>query len=975
MVERQVKNGNYVELDDELVRVTGQIDTLCADHVKAMMFRGKVRSVDQLTDRARERARSLYQEALTVIDQAVLSPVERAELTTHVVESMTGHLTVDERGVVEEELRMERLPSILGAATYATIGKEFSLALGEGPIDVTEQESSLPAAFHDFAGLSPAVRARVVERFVDLNLLGRDADDMLVFGKNRKAAEHLRTGAVETARLIHQIINVDVPTARPATLSEGVALGRTHDANTKITPIEIKSETSRVKVLPINELRIGHQDYTNGLALVEQTINHIESLAPEDRPNVILLTNMIQGEFKHLQSARRASLAEGLGTNDAQFDLAKVLIDRLRELNIPIVLSLGRDDARIARDNAIDIMNELRGIAKNGGKENFIPYYGLNKIQEDSRMQRHLQFEIEYALPLSYRLGRALRSADEVKRDTEGAVTTSEHIALYAFIKHGAPLPHELGIDPELVVGIEQWLDGMYIANDVDITLSTDELSTDIQYRHSISGFTPETLLQNHMDALLGILGATGTNGGKLPDLLMTGGSQEAVYATRSGAGAMSLPGLTDPMQAIARKQHYTAVPGDPTRRMNTLRKRPSSPSIETYERRDTGEIVLSYINKDLMERADSIPRMAVIELCDFQIGSPTARPDYQIKYLSYLIELAREMPIAIQFAGDIIHGNIYPGFSDESQAIGLIKIESQKQMVSMMLKKAFWNVPDSLLDSFVDILVQQGNHDEIQKKRTPNNHDNNIDYIVKDFEHIMDREGQESRVRHNSIFRTETGVPVPTWMGRSEYGAYDILTAHYHIDRGMKGNTGGLPVYHPYARAVGLGEEERANILMGAHWHNPQSAVLGNKLVVVGGAMAEQSQFEDMRGYSAKLAGTVVFIGGGKPPEVMSVTPEALDHHGVQHGWFTPENLADHGFHDDPGFDVRRHGPYSPDYLPKSALQKALLFIGRQASQLTMFEAPQQGENIYGPDGEPLKINPQTQRIMAVAATKAAQL
>ena len=176
----------------------------------------------------------------------------------------------------------------------------------------------------------------------------------------------------------------------------------------------------------------------------------------------------------------------------------------------------------------------------------------------------------------------------------------------------------------------------------------------------------------------------------------------------------------------------------------------------------------MSYINQDLMDRADSLPRMAIVELCDFQIGSPTARPDYQIKYLSYLIELAKEMPIAIQFAGDIIHGNIYPGFADESQSIGLLKIESQKQMVSGMLKKAFWTVPESLLNSFVDVLVQQGNHDEIQKKLTTNNHDNNIDYIIKDFEYILNRDGQPNRVRHNSIFRTETGVPVPTWMGRS---------------------------------------------------------------------------------------------------------------------------------------------------------------------------------------------------------------
>lgn len=182
------------------------------------------------------------------------------------------------------------------------------------------------------------------------------------------------------------------------------------------------------------------------------------------------------------------------------------------------------------------------------------------------------------------------------------------------------------------------------------------------------------------------------------------------------------------------------------------------------------------------------------------------------------------------------------------------------------------------------------------------------------------------------------------------------------------KGGGGGLPVYDAYKRAVGLGNEEKANILMGAHWHNPQSALLGNKLVIVGGAMAEQSQFEDMLGYSAALAGTIAFIGGGKPVKVVSVGARALDNHGVKHGWYTPENLAEHGFHDDPDFDVTKHGPYMPSYMPKSALIKALDIDREDANTLDEHKASRE-PNLYDADGNPISLNIQTQRIMARGA------
>lgn len=983
MAERLVTRDNYVSgIDDaqssseglyldEVKNVTEKVELLVADHAKAMLFRGKRRTADQLTTRARERAFAVYQQAVELVGESALDAAQKADLLMYIADSMEGHLTSDERATLATSMRMEVLPDLLGKTAYMRFGRELANGLQDGPI-VLGEDYDVPKHLTTLSELPPSVRGEVIERFVDLKLLDQSEAGELKFGARRNAATYLRNGTTEVARMASRIITAELPTGRSASLDDVEARYAAHNERTAVQKVEISSKGECVKILPLNELRIGHQDGSNGLRLVRETIEYVNLLPDDEKPNVILVTNLIQGEFAHSQAGRRTSLVGGVDSNDLQFNSARLLLDELKATGIPVVLSLGRDDRRIANDNVVDIMKELRGLAKQSGQENHAAYYEVNKLQQDPRFQSHLEFQVKYAIPLSYILGRALRSKDQMIRDTEGVVTTSEELALYAHIMHGEELPQEVGIAQEVIAQISDWHDGFRIVNDFDMTLSTEERSTEIWYRHSMSGFTPETMLQNHVSGLVDMLGAMGTNGAKLPNMIMTGGQQEYVTATRSGATVVSLPGLGDPALALRRDQLYSTVPGDNSRRFNLLRKRPSSPSVALVEQWDTGESAFSYISKDLMDRADSLPRTAVFELCDFQLGSPTARPDYQIKYLSYMLEIAKHMPIAIQFAGDIIHGHIYPGFSDESQFVGLIKIESQKLMMTAMLRKAFWAVPESLLNNIVDVLVQQGNHDEIQKKRVPNNNDTNIDYIINNLQWLLGEEPdqEDTRVRHNSIFYTETGVPVPTWAGYSQYGAYNFRTAHYHMLKMGKGAGGGLPVYDAYKRAVGLGDEENSNIFMGAHWHNPQSAVLGDKLVVVGGAMAEQSQFEDSLGYSARLAGTVVMIGGGKPPKVVTVGAEALDRHGVRNGWFTPENLADHGYHDDPGFDVRRHGMYTPNGTPRSGLQKALHDIARKASMLDEHRAVRE-PNLYDGDGNPIKLNPQTKRIMAREATK----
>ncbi|HET8884524.1 MAG TPA: hypothetical protein VFM68_03570, partial [Candidatus Saccharimonadales bacterium] len=118
---------------------------------------------------------------------------------------------------------------------------------------------------------------------------------------------------------------------------------------------------------------------------------------------------------------------------------------------------------------------------------------------------------------------------------------------------------------------------------------------------------------------------------------------------------------------------------------------------------------------------------------------------------------------------------------------------------------------------------------------------------------------------------------------------------------------------------------------------------------------------------------GTIIEMGGGQPLSVEFVHEKAFFDQQIKHGFYTAESLADHGFHDDKGYDAYKHGPYSFDYLPKSALHKAILRGNRDASERIEHQTSPRNPNLYGPDGKPISLNSVTQRAIDEAKRLAA--
>lgn len=862
-------------------------------------------------------------------------------------------------------LRNQVLPELLGEERYAVLGREIARRLTSGREFCDEEVGSLSREeFPELAALDPLVRFEVVERYVDSGLLKRktkDGTSVLKFSRT-SSPRIMHSGRMQSSKTANEMIKK----AEERDEADLELAYENHNKQRAVTQLDFFIDKDGYKVLPVNELRIGHQDGLTGIRLVRDTIEYIRDLDEEERPDVILVSNLIQGDFSHSKSKRRPVLVRGLDSNDAQFAEAKKLLVELKTLGIPVVHNLGPDDLTVAEDYTKDVVGEITGDVRSGSQLGHIPYYKQNQLTQSKLYQEYYRFQLDYALPLCYAMGRRLRSAREIENMTEGEVEKSEFRLLYEHIAMGAELPEYLDIDPDLLVKAgNRYEDGSCVTRNVDLVFHTRGGSHTVKYRHNL-GLTAESLLANHMDTPLKQLGNLGMMGANLPDMLMTGRPQEFVYATSSNVPVASLPGLTNPSESLESDAYYSEAPGDASKRFNATRRRLVKPAIDVVEMRDNGNVVHHINTGKIMEKSRQIPKMALFEFCDFQTGSPTARQDYQIKYLSMVLDKAKEMPVAIHFTGDIIHGNIYANMAHEAQSIGLMRPESQMLALSTMLRNVFNEAPKDLIDEVFHVVVQQGNHDELQRVKSFGNGNNspNIDYLIRDSKDLF----PNAKVQHDAVLLTDGGTPVPTWRAYSHYGPTTVQSAHYHLSRGVKGNSGGLPVYHALQRAQGIGNAETPDIIIGAHWHNEQLAVIGDVVSVVGGAMAERSEFEDNLGYDAQVAGTIIEMGGGEPISVEFVHPRSLLEQRIKYGYFSPESLADHGFYDDPGYEPEKHAPFSYDYLPKSALHHAIRKINREASERIEYAADVRNPNQYGNKGEMVAMNEETRRLLEAA-------
>ncbi len=722
-----------------------------------------------------------------------------------------------------------------------------------------------------------------------------------------------------------------------------------------VSQIEYKTKETEVSVLYASELLLGHQHSATDFYV--DTMEQIQKLPEEMKPDIIVASGFMLGDFKYREKDRRATLKPGLDSMDKQFRAAREMIQLAVETGAKVVYNMGNDDRRIASEYTVEVFRKMLKLSNDHVKaqareqdketnheagQNLIGIWGVDKLKQHPQWQEHLQFQIDTVFPYCLRSGRRLRDATEMAEFTGGEIEIDEYMMLYKTckrIRHGKEPKNKY----------VKWLEmenlkdtDFNIVDDFNLHIKTKGEEYTDWIRHTL-GFSTAPMYQNHMKTPLNILGQLATSGFETPDMLVTEHNQEAIGVSTLNSWAISSGGLIRARDMLGQKGSRTDVVGDVSRRQITTRGRFPEPSITSHSRTDDGSHKVTYFLDALNEKSYSMPdRMAIIELCDLQTGSITARPDILAKYLDWIrVHALGECATAFLFGGDMIHGRNYSNFPMESQSTGLMSIDSQKLFNTRLFEAAFSDVTKDEMSALDRVLVQPGNH-EWNSGTFKWHGDSFTDYLNGVFREMylgtgFTKEEARSRVRSHDALMTPRGEYISGgYTGVEYFGDYGVLIQHYLLDRGGKGSGGDIPVYQSHHYAVGAGElMKNIDILMQGHWHHPQYGVLGgNKLGIVGGSMAGLSHYELTRGYRATIAGTIIRLGGGLPVEVEFLSEEAMNNHKITKGDFSTKNLKEEGYKTDRDFDVAKHGIWLPDGFPKSALQKKVLQMGRDVYQ-----------------------------------------
>lgn len=729
-----------------------------------------------------------------------------------------------------------------------------------------------------------------------------------------------------------ELLHAPEEAAAPTDLLQMYAANNTEN---EINHVEMRTGRDQASILYLSELLIGHKD--SAVDFFYDTIDRVKNLPADMKPDVVVMSGLMQGDFKMLEKRRRGTLVPELTSMDAQFKYAKQAIDGLRSIGVPVVYNLSNDDRRIAEDYTVETFRKMFDYAKH---QEGINWGKIDKMRQHPKWLEHRQFQIDTVFPYCLRAGRRLRSAQEMSELTDGAVDVEEYFMLLDAHKR-----QQDGKKPTREQ--TKWLEldnltdkDFIVTDDVDLTLATNERKYTNSIRHYL-GFSAQPMYQNHMKAPTELLGHMASSGQAVPDALVTQNNQEEIGVSVDNAWAISTGGLLRAGNFLGTRGSGTDVPGDISKRLAVSRRRIPNPSASIHTRSDDGRYTVTFFNDTLNEKSHSIPeRMTIAELCDLQTGSITARPDILAKYLDYIRTRAiGERTTALFFGGDMIHGRNYPHFPAESQSTGLMAMDSQVAFNKSLFRSSFKDMSREEMDAIQKVMVQIGNHE--WNSGTLKWHGYSFaDYMREIFERKYAQVGYNDeeiaeRVKFHDAVRTPKGEVAQAYTGIEYFGDMGVLIQHYLQERGGKGSGGSLPIYQAQSYANGAGDlMKNIDVMMAGHWHHPQYGLFGDKLGLVGGSMAGLSGYELWRGYRPTVAGTMIHMGGGQPLQVEFVSEEALHKHKITTGEYMPDRLAVEGYKDDRGFDPARHGIFLPDSFAKSGLQKKILRQMRDASQ-----------------------------------------
>lgn len=643
---------------------------------------------------------------------------------------------------------------------------------------------------------------------------------------------------------------------------------REDEEKNKVDEVNVSLKKDSVTTLHLKKILLGNK--ASNVKLLGKMLDNIADLPQEKKPDVILVSGIMQGGFENQQTTRRKSLVDDFRLN-SQYESAKVYLDKIRELGTSVVYNMSTEDRQIAKEGAIEVMGKLREWTGH------ISYYQQNKLMKDEQFDKIERFYIDVVHPYSMLSGRKLRSGEKVSEHTDGRVQTDEFFLLweaYGKALRGEEIPEDIKDALEMknipFPGKEM---GIKFVDDYDLTTTIKGNKRGETHEITEMGrgnwnLTADTLPQNPIAVTQTIARQMTSSGLQTPNELVTDGSQTLGVGGPDGNWVSSTGTLIDEEKFIKLRGSATAG-ASPQKRQAATRRLMVRPSVEMHEQTSDGRHIITIFNETLMEKSHAVPeRRTIVQLTDWQNGSTTARPDLAMKYLHMATEIMKDRPTYFMMDGDIIHGDIYPAHKTENAHMQLISASNQQEFVLRMLEKGLEHVSHDDMQNLLKVMTTPGNHEWNNGFKDNSNVPNQ--YLVEFFKNAYRSKGIEpeaDRVKGYGTVKTKDGSFLHSWSGvERDIAGHGVVFKHMLLEKGAKGSGDKAPVFQAKTLFEGLGTYAK-DVDMGlfGHWHHPQYGLFGDKLAVVGPAMAGWSGFEMDRGYQAVIGGTLIHLGGGR--------------------------------------------------------------------------------------------------------------
>src|SRR3990167_2785694 len=171
--------------------------------------------------------------------------------------------------------------------------------------------------------------------------------------------------------------------------------------------VGIRGKSARV--MHLTELLYGHKDAD--LDFAERALSHLESLPPKEKPDVVVVSGLIFGNYQNREKNNRR--VKTMGVNK-QFGEAKAFIERLQNMGMTVVYNKSDNDQKVIEDYTYDAVRMLEGVARENGADWPTSFAAFDRAQQSHLWQRNYEFQWDVVFEYMLRSGRRLLTAEEV---------------------------------------------------------------------------------------------------------------------------------------------------------------------------------------------------------------------------------------------------------------------------------------------------------------------------------------------------------------------------------------------------------------------------------------------------------------------------------------------------------------------------------------------------------------------------------